>query len=354
MISFCTKLYLTPGLRLRQAFLRGVVLFVCVASVGVLPAQSLRVLAEKRGIRVGTAVNPSQLGEEGYAATLAREFNQAEPENAMKFGPIHPGPKDYNFGPADKVVEFAQGHAMAVRGHTLVWHNQLAGWVKEGNFTPEQLATVLEEHIKTVVGRYAGKVYAWDVVNEAYETDGTMRNTTWSAIPDYIEKAFRWAHEADPKALLFYNDFSAETVNRKSDAIYRMAQDLKARGVPIDGIGMQMHLGTKPGSPSSMEANMKRISELGLQVQITELDVKLPVDAAGTASGESLEAQAGVYRDIVGLCLKNAKCTAIQTWGFTDRYSWIPGSNKGFGAALEFDPSYQAKPAYRAMIEALK
>ncbi|HEY3838546.1 MAG TPA: endo-1,4-beta-xylanase, partial [Bryobacteraceae bacterium] len=192
---------------------------VCCAP---LAGQALRQLADGRGIRIGAAVAPNHLGEDAYASTLAREFNQAEPENAMKFGPIHPEPKRYNFGPAEAVVDFAQAHKMAVRGHTLVWHNQVAPWVKNGNFTPEQLAGILEEHIQTVVGHFAGKVYAWDVVNEAFNTDGSLRKTVWSDVPGYIEKAFQWAHAADPKALLFYNDYSAEVENRKSDAIFLM------------------------------------------------------------------------------------------------------------------------------------
>jgi endo-1,4-beta-xylanase len=318
-----------------------------------LTGQSLRSLADERGIRFGAAVAPAHLAEEAYANTLAREFNQAEPENAMKFGPIHPGPETYNFAPADAVVEFAQAHKMAVRGHTLVWHRQTGPWVTNGNFSPEELSAILRDHITTVVGRYAGKVYAWDVVNEAFESDGTMRKTIWSS-DGYIEKALRWAHAADPKALLFYNDYSAETMNAKSDAIYKMARDFKARGVPLDGIGLQMHVGLKPGSLAGMAENMHRITELGLQVQITELDVKLPVAEAGAVSSEALAAQASVYRDIVTLCLKNPRCTAIQTWGFTDKYSWIPGSSKGFGAALQFDEEYRPKPAYQAIAEAMR
>lgn len=316
--------------------------------------QTLRELADARGIRFGAAVAPAHLGESEYAATLSREFNQVEPENAMKFGPIHPARDTYNFGPADAIVEFAQAHKMAVRGHTLVWHNQIASWVKSGDFTADQLSTILEEHIRTVVSHFAGKVYAWDVVNEAFESDGKPRKTTWSGTPGYIEQALKWAHAADPKAQLFYNDFSAEAINAKSDAIYEMAKDFKARGVPLDGIGLQMHVGLKPGALASLGANIKRITDLGLQVQITELDVKVPVDASGAATPESLEAQAKVYGEIVAACVKNPRCTAIQTWGFTDKYSWIPGTNKGFGAALPFDRNFEAKPAYRAIVEALR
>jgi endo-1,4-beta-xylanase len=310
-----------------------------------LGAQSLRQLADARGVRIGTAVSPSGLTQPAYSEVLAREFNQVEPENAMKFGPIHPAPETYAFDAADAIVRFAQEHKMAVRGHTLVWHNQNANWIKDA----EKPEAILQQHINTVMGHYAGKVYAWDVVNEAFESDGSPRKSPWSVIPDYLEKAFRWAHAADPKALLFYNDYSAETINRKSDAIYAMAKDFKARGVPIDGIGLQMHVSLKSVEIDSLKANMKRLTDLGLQVQITELDVKLQ-----DSTPESLAAQAKVYRDIVGACLANPRCTAIQLWGFTDRYSWIPRSSKGYDFALPFDREYQPKPAYQSIVEAFR
>jgi len=246
------------------------------AAIFSLSAQSLRSLADERGIRFGTAVAPSHFSETEYAAVLAREFNQVEPENAMKFGPIHPGPSTYNFGAPDAVVAFAQAHGMAVRGHTLVWHNQRPAWLTTGTFTPGQLFSILQDHIKMVVGHYAGKVYAWDVVNEAFESDGSLRKTMWSNAPGiglegtgYLEQALQWAHTADPKALLFYNDYNTETVNKKSDAIFKMAQDFKSRGVPLDGIGMQMHISSKPQPLDGIETNMKRFTERGLQVQIT-------------------------------------------------------------------------------------
>src|SRR5437016_2422379 len=187
-----------------------------------LAAQPLRDLADRRGIRIGAAAVPSRLSETSYAETLAREFNQIEPENAMKFGLIHPAPATYNFEPPDSLVAFARAHKMAVRGHTLVWHNQNPVWVTGGKHTPEELRSILEEHIKTVVGHFAGQVYAWDVVNEAFNNNGTMRSTIWSDSPgigltgsSYIEQALRWAHTADPDALLFYNDFAAEAINAK-------------------------------------------------------------------------------------------------------------------------------------------
>lgn len=326
-----------------------------------LHGQALRDLAAQRGIWVGAAVNPSHFGEAPYADTLAREFSQVEPENAMKFAAIHPGPTTYAWDAADAVVNFAQAHNMAIRGHTLMWH-QASGappWLT--GLSSTDLAKALQDHISTVVGRYAGKVYAWDVVNEAFNDNGTIRSTIWSDSPGmgftgtgHIEAALRWARAADPQALLFYNDYSAEWINSKSDAIYKMAQDFKARGVPLDGIGMQMHFTLNSPAIASIEANMKRFTDLGLQVQITELDVRLPVDSTGVATADALAAQAKIYGDIVATCLKFPKCTAVQTWGFTDRYSWVPSSYAGMGAALPFDGAYTAKPARDAMASAMQ
>jgi endo-1,4-beta-xylanase len=335
--------------------------FACfAASLIGLTAQPLRQLTDQRGIRLGAAADPSHFSEALYADTLAREFSQLEPENAMKFGPIHPGPSTYNFGPPDALVAFARQHNMSVRGHTLVWHNQLPSWVTSGAYTPTQLSGILHDHINTVVGHYAGQVYAWDVINEAFNDDGTLRSTIWSDSPGiglpgtaYMEQSLRWTHETDPQALLFYNDYSAESVNSKSDAIYKMAQDFLARGVPLHGIGMQMHFTTSPGSLAGIESNIKRITDLGLQVHITELDVRLPVDSAGNATAADLTAQAQTYQNIFALCLKFQRCTAIQSWGFTDKYSWIPGAFPGSGAALEFDAVYQPKPAYKSIQIAL-
>jgi endo-1,4-beta-xylanase len=322
-------------------------------------AQTLREWAEMRRIRIGAAAQAQFLGEAAYTATLAREFNLLEPENEMKFGPIHPAREGYNFAPADRLVAFAESNRMAVRGHTLVWHNQVPAWVSNGNFSSEQLAQILEQHIATVVGRYAGKVYAWDVVNEAFEADGSLRATIWHNRPGigregarYIEQAFRWARAADPRAKLFYNDFGAEEVNAKSDAIYALARDFQARGVPIDGVGLQLHLTRSGINIAGLEANVRRLTELGLEVHLTELDVRLPL-AAGAASAADLAAQARIYRDVVAVCLKYPLCNTVQMWGFTDRHSWVPQFFPGLGAALPFDENYRPKPAYDALVEAL-
>jgi endo-1,4-beta-xylanase len=354
--------------------------------------QSLREAAQGSGMLIGTAVRPAQLSEAAYASTLAREFNMLEPEDALKWEVVHPERQSFDFSQADQIVDFATRHGMRVRGHTLVWHRQNPKWLTEGKYTSKELAQILEQHIKTVVGHYRGKVFAWDVVNEAFDElqPGKLRSTIWRDQPgiglagngiaagyeprassnhvgsklearsskqmfSYIERCFGWAHETDPQALLFYNEAEAETVNPKSDAIYAMVRDFRQRGVPIDGVGFQLHIANLHADVASISANINRFTALGVQVHITEMDVALPVDPNGNPRAVDLQLQADIYRQIATACLSHPGCTAIQTWGFTDKYSWIGShSKKTQGAALPFDRNYRAKPAYEALRNALE
>jgi endo-1,4-beta-xylanase len=328
-----------------------------------LSAGTLGQAGQGRHIAIGAAAASAYLAEAEYSAILGSEFSQLQPENETKFGPIHPrpdsDPNPYDFNGADKLVAFAQSHHMLVRGHTLVWHNQIPDWVKKGGYTAPQLAAILQSHIHAVVGHYASKVYAWDVVNEAFNDDGTMRDTIWYDQPginagagtQYIEQALRWARAADPQAKLFYNDYDAEVLNRKSDAIYAMAKDFKQRGVPLDGIGFQTHISLKfddPANLASYAKNMERFAKLGLELHLTELDIRLT-----DSSPESLRAQAKLYGEITDLCVHQPACKLLQTWGFTDKHSWIPNFYKGQGWALLWDENYQKKPAYEAVHDAL-
>src|SRR5208337_4049402 len=230
--------------------------------------QSLREAAQGSGLLIGTAVRPVQLSEAAYASTLAREFNMVEPEDALKWEAAHPEAQSYDFSKADQIVDFATRHGMKVRGHALVWHRQNPKWLTEGKYSSGELAEILERHIKTVVGHYRGKIFAWDVVNEAFDElhPGELRSTIWRDQPgiglaekdtSYIERCFRWAHEADPQALLFYNEAEAETMNPKSDAIYAMVRDFRERGVPIGGVGLQMHIANLHADVASISANVK-------------------------------------------------------------------------------------------------
>ncbi|NHV99577.1 MAG: endo-1,4-beta-xylanase [Thaumarchaeota archaeon] len=314
--------------------------------------QPLRVLAEKHGIYIGAAVGADQLRIKEYAETLSREFNILTTENALKFERVHPERNVYSFSEADAIISFAEANGMKVRGHTLVWHNQLPEWITRGNYSREEWIRILHDHVTTVVNRYRGRVYAWDVVNEAVDEDGSLRETIWlrNIGPEYIELAFKWAHEADPEALLFYNDYGAEGMGVKSDAVYNLVKTLLEKGVPIHGVGLQMHVSTEHyPAPQEVVANIKRLGDLGLEVHITEIDVRIRLPA----DSKSLVKQAEIYRDMLKACLSSKKCTAFVMWGFTDRYSWIPGFFNGYGSALIFDENYNPKPAYYYILRTL-
>lgn len=326
------------------------------------PAATLREAAAWRGIAVGTAVTVKNLDEEQFRTVLAREFNQVEAENEMKWGYLRPARDQFRFDAGDRLVEFASAHGMKVRGHCLVWHADNPRWLTSGSFQPAELHALLNEHITTVATHFAGRAYAWDVVNEAFKDDGTLRDSLWCNQPGlglpgkyaYIEEAFRLAHEADPDALLFYNDYDAEVQNPKSDAIYAMVRDFKKRGLPISGVGFQCHLEEMGVDHGRFLSNLRRFADLGLQVQITELDVRLPLQPGAGPTPQQLAAQAAVYRQTAGACLKLPACSGIQTWGYTDRYSWIPAFFKGTGAALPFDADYKPKPAWTALKDTLE
>jgi len=325
-------------------------------------AVSLRDAAHGR-VHIGTAAKPGFITEDSrYAATLAREFDQLEPENEMKWSLLRPARDRFDFTAADELVRFAKQNGMLVRGHTLLWHQAVPKWLGEGRWTWTDLSQLMAEHIQTVVKHFAGSVYAWDVVNEAFHPDGSLRSTIWYDSPGigaegpygYIERAFVLAHAADPKAKLFYNDYAFEAGGRKFEAILAMARDFKKRGVPLDGIGFQCHFTLDSISTATLERTMRAFTDLGLEVHITELDVRLPVDATGHASQHDADRQAHLYADVVRACLAVRGCTVIQVWGFTDARSWISRVFPGQGAATLFDSDYRAKPAHEAVLDALE
>jgi endo-1,4-beta-xylanase len=324
------------------------------------PPPTLGQAAATHHIKVGAAADSFYLSDASYSAILGSEFTQLQAENEMKFSALHPAANTYDFSAGDALVTFAQAHSMAVRGHTLVWHNQVPSWVTSGNYSSAQLSQILQDHITTVMQHYAGKVYGWDVVNEAFNDDGTMRDTIWYDQPgigagfgtQYIEQALNWAHAADPSAKLFYNDYNDETLGLKSDAIYAMAQDFTTRGVPLDGIGFQFHVDLtfdNPGALASVASNFQRFAALGLELHITELDIRL-----SDSSAASLAAQAKLYGELATICVQQPNCKVFQTWGFTDKYSWIPGFFPGMGWALLWDSNYQKKPAYTSVLTAMQ
>jgi endo-1,4-beta-xylanase len=314
----------------------------------------LREHAGRRAFYVGAAVAVRPLANDRlYRETLRREFNMVVAENAFKWDALRPARGRFDFRGADRIVDFARANRMAVRGHTLVWHRQVPRWLSEGKLTREQVVGLLRQHIHTVVGRYRGRVIAWDVVNEAVDDEsGALRaDSFWhrALSPEYIELAFRFAREADPAARLYYNDYSAEGMNRKSDGVYRLLSDLKRRGVPVDGVGWQMHelSGFRVG-PGQRE-NARRLAALGLELSITEMDVRMRLPAPA----EEYERQAEGYASAAEFCLSEPSCKALVLWGFADKYSWVPGEFRGWGDALIYDHALRPKPAYFALRRAL-
>ncbi len=319
--------------------------------------QTIRQLADKNNFHFGAAVGTYHFGDPNYVETLKTEFNMLTPENEAKFCSVQPQQGQFDFKGFDRLVDFADQNQMAVRGHTLVWHQCLPGWVANAKFTRAEAIQALHDHISTVVGRYKGRIPMWDVVNEAIDDNGSgLRDAPWKKLigDDYIEMAFKFAHEADPDALLFYNDYSTEGMNAKSNAVYAMVKDFVARGVPINGVGLQSHFTVGEIDTDAIAQNMKRLGELGLQVQITEMDDRYPENS----SDAILRQQAGDYRTLLQTCLDNKNCTAFVTWGVNDLYTWLRDSNLGFYEnhtvkPLLFDDEYQPKPAYYAVLDAL-
>ena len=313
----------------------------------------LRADAAAAGKWIGAAIQSGYLNQPAYTRTLARHFDYVTAEYEMKWDPVERTPGVYSFAGADAIVAYAEQNGMRVKGHTLLWHGALPDWVKA--LSPSDLQAAVEDHIRTVVGRYRGRIAVWDVVNEVVADGGSgLRDTVFlQKLGDgYLELAFRVAHEADPDAILTYNEYGAEGLGAKSDQVYALVRRLKERGVPIGGVGLQMHVAAQSRPPSAdIAANMRRLAELGLVVNISEMDVRIK-DVAGDQSTR-LTVQRREYQDIVALCVAEPACQAVTFWGFTDLYSWI---DTFFGPddPLLFDEAYAAKPAFFGVQDALR
>ncbi|MFC6018520.1 endo-1,4-beta-xylanase [Plantactinospora solaniradicis] len=326
------------------------------------PAQStdlpLRTLARKHGLGIGTAVDMAALeADPQYRSLVAREFSAVTAENVMKWESLEPTRGEYNWGPADELVDFARRNGQKVHGHTLLWHSQAPAWLNEGvadgSISPAELRTIVRDHITTVVKHFRGKIRAWDVVNEAF-TDGdnpVLRDTIFRQHlgPNYIADALRWAHAADPNAKLFLNDYAIDNINPKSTAYYELAKQLLKQRAPLHGMGFQGHLDLQYPLPIDAPENLRRFDKLGLQTAFTEVDVRfdLPVDNWKTAG------QVGSFNTLLQACLLTPRCVMFTVWGFSDKYSWVPGFFEGQGSATPMDENFQPKPAYRGLQQVL-
>lgn len=342
-------------------------------------AQNLSSIDSTKGLKdyyqsyfpIGVAVSTRALKtDEG--AFILRHFNSLTAENAMKMGNIHPKKNEYYWKAADSIVAFAERKGLKLRGHTLLWHKQTPNWLFVDNngseVSKDVLLQRLKDHITTVVNRYKGKVYAWDVVNEAIsDVPGEyLRNTAWLKIigEEYITKAFQWAHEADPRALLFYNDYN-ETNPVKREKIYRLVKSLKDAGVPVHGIGLQGHWSINEPSGGQLDSTIKRFAELGLKIQITELDVSVyskdhdgrerrPEDANTVFTEEREKKQLEVYKMSFDIFRKYRDViSGVTFWNISDRHSWLDNfpvrGRKDY--PLLFDKNLNPKKVYWEIVD---
>jgi endo-1,4-beta-xylanase len=303
-------------------------------------ATTLGSAAAAKGKTFGAAVANNHLGEAAYASTLDTQFTGVTPENEMKWDATEPSRNSFSFGSADAIVSHAQSHGMKIRGHTLVWHSQLPGWVS-GISSGSDLLAAMKNHIAKVMAHYKGRIAYWDVVNEAF-ADGSGGGRRSSIFQQrignsFIEEAFTAARAADPGARLCYNDYNTDGVNAKSTAVYNMVRDFKSRGVPIDCVGFQSHLSVGQ-VPGDYQSNLQRFASLGVDVNITELDIQ----------GSNQQSQSNDYKKLVQACVAVSRCTSITTWGVTDKFSW-----RSSGTPLLFDGNYNKKPAYTGVLQAL-
>jgi endo-1,4-beta-xylanase len=341
-----------PGVRVLPA-VAAVAMAAAFGLAAVVPATAatapLRQLAEAKGLYFGTALTQGNLSNSTLTSVAGAQFDMVTPGNEMKWDTTEPSNGTFNFGPGDAIVSFATSHSDRIRGHNLVWHSQLPGWVT--SLPTAQVQGAMETHITTEVNHYKGKLYAWDVVNEPFNDDGSLRQDVFYnafAGAGYIADALRTARAADPAAKLYLNDYNIEGTGAKSNAMYSLVQSLKAQGVPIDGVGFESHfiLGQVP---STMQANMARFAALGVDVAVTELDDRIQLPA----SSANLTQQANDYATVVKDCLAVSRCVGVTQWGVGDADSWIPGAFSGYGAATMYDDNYQPKPAYTSTATAL-
>jgi endo-1,4-beta-xylanase len=333
--------------------------------------------AFKDAFLVGTALAPQQFGERDTAsvALIKREFNAISPENVLKWERVHPQPERYDFDPSDAYVAFGERHGMFIVGHTLVWHSQTPRWVFERApgqpLTRDELLARMKDHITTVVGRYKGRIKGWDVVNEALNEDGSLRDSPWHRIigPDYIAKAFEFAREADPSAQLYYNDYNLDYPAKRDGAV-RLIRSLKERGIRIDGVGSQAHHKLTTPTVAQIDSSVRMLAATGVKVHITELDVDmLPAATRNATADVSVRAgaapnldpyKAGLpdslqqvlakrYEDVFRVYLAHRDAIdRVTFWGVADHDSWLNGwpVRGRTNYPLLFDRQNKPKPAY--------
>ena len=375
------RIFFVRGIRLNAIFVLGIGVALICLGVGVilinsiffyrspvrltgLRQPSLETLAAKHNIEIGNFAIPSRLNEAAYASILTTQFNLALVDNQPNWhftdADLRPSPTTFNFSRVDQVVDYATAHHMAIQMHHFIWGDAkwLPNWLKNGSYNKQQLLALIHNHISVVGGRYSGRVEEWSVVNEAFSRAQHLYSLhDWWAdhIGDqsYVDKSFIWARQADPHAKLLLNDFNDEVYSTTSNNMYSYIESAKQRGVPIDGIGMQMHIdASKRPDKKEVISNMQRFGKLGVSVYVTEFDVNM-----GSVLGSSdykNRLQAAIYYDMVRACIESKVCPSFSILGITDKETWYNYIGSKNANPLPFDKNYNPKPAYYALYSALE
>jgi endo-1,4-beta-xylanase len=330
-----------------------------------LPTPPLKELARAHDLQIGTFIAYNYVNERPYEEIATSQFEYAivdgQPNWRFEDGELRPGPKDYDFSRLDRMVKFAEDRNMPIRMQHYVWGEKLwlPNWLKEGNYTKEELLGFIKDHIYTVGGRYKGRIREYTVVNEAFTRHLRDKNLDewWGDRIgyEYIDKSFQWAREADPNSILILNDFDNEIENQYSNEMYNYVKGALERGIPIDAIGMQMHLdGSNPPNKEAVKVNMKRFADLGLKIYVTEFDVNM--HDLRLSDQQENEIQAKVYKDMLEACIEVGKniCPNFGLLGITDKQSWYKGLGIRDANPLSFDNDYNPKPAFFALRQALE
>jgi len=318
---------------------------------------TLRQAAQGKHFYMGSAVNAGTLhsGETLYNQTLTAQYNLVTAENGCKWGATEPQRGRFDYSQCDTVYNYAKSAGSVFRGHNLCWGEGNPSWLQNGGLSPADKRAALTNHIQNVIKRYTD-VVGWDVVNEAVSDSGTnvLKPTVWYPdVPDYIDVAFTTARAANPNVKLFYNDYNIASSTgwsaAKSQKVYDMVKSMKQRGIPIDGVGLQLHIDLTYDLVDGVRQNMQRLADLGLEIHITELDIGC---AQGTCSGwdtQKAQQQANLYVALLKVCMAQPKCTNFETWGFTDKHTWRNTDEH----PLPFDENYKGKPAFTSMLQTL-
>lgn len=320
------------------------ILLLSLSSCG----KSFRDGAREKGFNAGIALGAGTFLDPDVAKIIKENSYIVVSENCMKWANLRPNKTFWNWNDVDQLIKFADENGMQVKWHTLFWHRQNSNFISS-NWTREEALAAMDEHIATIMTRYKGKIKEYDVVNEMFEEDGSMRKNVWynTIGPDYIEHALIKAHEVDPDAKLYLNEYNNEDKgNRKADAMFNFVKDLKDRGIPIDGVGMQLHLDTSYNYvEEKIRRNIQRYAEIGIDISFSEVDIRMPTD--NPAAYEEMQKER--YLSLYKLAAENSNVKSVITWGWTDKGSWIPAEFPGKGNALMYDVNGKEKPVYKAV-----